>query len=196
MRNMASTIAMDLECDYLLFLDDDVLVPIDSLQKLLDTDADIAAGHVIIRGYPFDNMFFKYTDSSKKELLSVKDKDLPEVPGVIDVDAVGFSLCLIKTELLRKVPAPHFITGVSNTEDIYFCLKSKEIKSNLSMVVDTSIRCGHILWSEVVSPDNKEDYSKYYLTQNTDAAKPKEKQDRSSGYNGIIHQLFGLFKCD
>ena len=50
---------MDQEAEYLLFLDDDVLVPMDGLQKLMDCNSDIAAGNVCIRGYPFDYMFFE-----------------------------------------------------------------------------------------------------------------------------------------
>ena len=44
MRNMTAKVALENDVDYILFIDDDVLVPIDTLGRLLACDADIAAG--------------------------------------------------------------------------------------------------------------------------------------------------------
>lgn len=45
MRNMAAKVALECEADYLLFLDDDVLVPPNNaLKLLLECEADVAAG--------------------------------------------------------------------------------------------------------------------------------------------------------
>ena len=75
MRNMAGKVAQDIGAEYLLFLDDDVIVPqIKSpLQMLLDCNADVAAGNVVIRGYPFNYMAFKENFiTSKSENVSLK----------------------------------------------------------------------------------------------------------------------------
>jgi hypothetical protein len=166
MRNMSAEVTLKGEFDYLLFLDDDVLVPENrkcaSLAMLLDADADIVAGDVMIRGYPFNHMYFRYDD--KENLIPVPHtedfkKELQEA------DAVGFSLCLIKRELLLDVPKPFFITGTNNTEDIYFCLKAKLARPDATIKVDTRIVCSHILWPELISAENCTNFKNYYEAQ-------------------------------
>jgi hypothetical protein len=181
MRNMASELAMREECDYLLFIDDDVLLPVDGLKKLIALDADIAAGDVIIRGYPFDHMLFRYTDKAKKSLKPLKT--LPKPLGPIPVDAVGFSFCLIKVSLLKRVGIPHFITGPTNTEDIYFCLKAKIQVPDAVIKADTTVTCGHILWNEVIDSTNKKNYKAYMERQFPELLdKPNEAGDRGTTY--------------
>jgi hypothetical protein len=195
MRNTAARIAIENECEYLLFIDDDVLVPINSLKQMLASNSDIVAGNVIIRGYPFENMFFRYTEEEKLHLKPVKDCDLPEVPGLMDVDAVGFSLCLIKTALLKELPIPYFVTGLTNTEDIYFCLKVKKYFPATTMRVDTSIVCHHILWAETISNDNKQAYKTYYETMHPQKCIPIPESvsaDRGVSYYSEINTLRGI----
>ena len=49
MRNTCGRmVAENLDIDYLLFIDDDVLVPFDCVDKLIAADADIAAGWTFI----------------------------------------------------------------------------------------------------------------------------------------------------
>lgn len=194
MRNAAARIALEQETDYLLFLDDDVIIrqdhsQIHPLQKLINCNADIAAGKVIIRGYPFEYMVFKeMRRNGKKGLFTLNS--MPE-KGVIDVDAVGFSWCLIKTSVLKSMPEPWFVTGLNNTEDIYFCVKAKEANPKLKIRVECSTVCGHILWPEVIDPINVKNYKKYYESINPnvleivkqkrlDAKNPRG--DRSSKY--------------
>ena len=62
-RNEAAKLALNLEADYLMFIDDDVMIPPGCLKVLLDADKDIIAGLVIIRGFPFNVMAFRYNDS-------------------------------------------------------------------------------------------------------------------------------------
>lgn len=183
MRNMTATVALEGEFDYVLFLDDDVLVPIDCLKKLIALDADVAAGDVIIRGYPFQHMMFRYKDKAKTRLLAMSN--LPSGPrGPIDVDAVGFSLCLIKTSVFKLdgMEAPYFITGTHNTEDIYFCLKAKDLNPDLTIKVDTSITCGHILWDEFINTDTKAAFKRYYEQINPDLEDPDESINRGTHY--------------
>lgn len=161
MRNMSAEVTLKGEFDYLLFIDDDVLVPFEGLAKLLDMDCDIAAGNVMIRGYPFLHMLFE--DDGKKGLQAIAE--LPEPLGVIDVKAVGFSFCLIKRDILLDVPKPFFITGANNTEDIYFCMKAFQARPDVIIKADTSIVCGHILWPEIINEDNRENYKAYYDKQ-------------------------------
>jgi GT2 family glycosyltransferase len=179
-RNSAAELALEQEADYLLFLDDDVIIPMDSLGKLIEADADIVAGDVCIRGYPFDHMLFYWTKN--KEGLKAYSKLPSNVPNnLLDVGAVGFSLCLIKTSLIQKLSKPYFITGVNNTEDIYFCLKAHQEVPKVSIKGHLGLVCYHLLWDEAISSNNKKAFKKYYETMNPGVLK-KVNDDRGAEY--------------
>jgi hypothetical protein len=177
MRNMTAKTAIELNADYVLFLDDDVLInPNYGLQQLIDCQADIAAGKICIRGYPFDYMAFK----NDKEGLQVLKK-LPK-HGLFEVDAVGFSFALLKVGLLKRLQEPYFITGVNHTEDIYYCIKVRQVAPKCTIKVNCDCECGHILWPEVITEENRESYSKYFMELNK--IKPQVKNKNGSGDRG------------
>jgi hypothetical protein len=172
MRNLCAKTALEHNADYILFLDDDVLVPFDSLKYLFAANADIVAGDVLIRGYPFNHMCFRYPliadkfDLEGKNLKAIESWNEDEInKGIVDVDAVGFSLCLIKTSLLKAVPGPWFLTGPRNTEDVYFCIKAKLHNPSTSIKVCVNVICAHILWAETISIENRAQYKIYMERQ-------------------------------
>lgn len=173
MRNMTAKIALDTNADYLMFVDDDVLIPLDCLSKLLTADQDIVAGWTVIRGYPFNNMFFKYVDEEKKNLTYYNKFELNGSP-ILPVDAVGFSCVLIKTSLLKAIPPPYFVTGPYNTEDVYFCIKARQYAPECTIAVETSVLTGHIMDTEVVEPLTRESFKRFY----EDAYAAKEGTDK------------------
>jgi len=162
MRNLAAKTALEIEAEFLLFVDDDVLVPHDGLCKLLEAcevGADVAAGKAVIRGYPFDWMVFtKFDEETGKGLETYKE--LPK-EGVIEVGATGFCFTLIRTELFKKMRPPFFLTALNHTEDIWFYRKALEANPGAKFVVDCSVDCGHILWPEVMNSENREHYREY-----------------------------------
>jgi len=182
MRNVAARVALDNNCDYLMFVDDDVLIPTNALDKLIEVDADIVSGWTIIRGYPYENMFFRYMDEGQVHLTQVKDKELPRgsfTPDggeVIDVDAVGFSCVLIKTSLLKKVEPPFFVTGPRNTEDIYFCVKVQKNISGVTIKTHLGVKTSHCLGNEYLDPLSKKLYKEYYEKLDPGVLAPQEPQ--------------------
>ena len=127
-RNQAAEYALRHDCDYLMFLDDDVAIPRDTYTILKSLDLDIVTPLVYIRGYPFKPMFFKSIELGNETGLTTYD-DWEQVqadrlqeyenfktldpngalafnPHLLEVAAIGFSCCLIKTSVLREVP-PH-----------------------------------------------------------------------------------------
>lgn len=178
MRNMSAQLAMECNADYVLMLDDDVLVPFDALSGLLAADADIIAADVMIRGYPFNHMLFQWNED-KTGLTTMED--VPEPRGVIDIGAVGCSLTLIKTSVFLRTPQPYFVTGPeTNTEDIYFCLRAAKAIPDLTIKADTRIICPHVLWEETISSHNRKHYKEYYERQF--GIPEKETQDRGDDY--------------
>lgn len=186
MRNLAAETALEIEASHLLFIDDDVLIPtpFDFLRKLIACDASIACADVLVRGYPFNHMMFRYTNKARTGLALMPN--VPLVLGPIPVDAVGFSVALIKTELLRDLAKPYFVTGVTNTEDVYFCVKARDKFPDCRIIADTSIQCGHILWSEIIDANNKNSYKRYHDAQFGKPKKEPKTDDRGNAYYNLV----------
>lgn len=196
MRNLTAKTALEMNADYLLFWDDDVLLQMDALDRLLKCRSDIACGPVPIRGYPFDWMVFKRKGPNLFACSKIPDS------GIYPCDAVGFSWCLIKVDLLRKIPInngePYFVTGLNNTEDIYFCVRARQAVPSCTIVCDCSIMCGHILWPEVMDSRNRKSYSKYYekinphvkILEAINKRKRRNKRgDRGKGYLADVKEV-------
>ena len=178
MRNMAAKVALENDVDYILFIDDDVLVPLDTLGRLLACDADIAAGWTLIRGYPYKNMFFKFIGDDKRALQNWQEP-VKNDRGLFEVDAVGFSCCLIKVEHMKKIPQPYFVTGPFNTEDVYYCLKARYEIPETTIVVDPMVMTAHKLGDEFIDPITKGAYKNYFETLYPDAPKGVDVPDKS-----------------
>lgn len=183
-RTQAAKYALELECDYIYFVDDDMVLSPNTYSSLKNCNADIAMAHTYVRGYPFDVMFFKYDDSygksnfdGEKRLVHFNDwENHIEGDGIVKVDAVGFACALIKTSNLLKLPPPYFVTSVNHTEDVYFCLKYKYYFPEISIVVDTKVPTGHLLAPEMIHISTREKLLKYHKPDKN------EKSDRGLEY--------------
>jgi hypothetical protein len=183
-RNQACKTALEYEFDYVLMIDDDVMIPFNAYGTLIAADKDIVAGWTIIRGYPYNNMHF--ISDGKDGLIHYNDHEQTE--GVLDCDAVGCSLTLIKCSLLKKIPPPYFVTGTTNTEDIYFCVKARKYVPECSIAVDLSVKTAHILTDQIVTPGNKAIWKKHEEEEDPNLLKPVI-LDHTESYieeNGLI----------
>lgn len=158
-RNHAAKVALENDFDYLMFIDDDVLLPFDAYTRLKAANKDICAGWTVIRGYPFPNMFFK--DTADGGLDHYNDVPL-DAKELIKVGAIGCSCVLIKVDLIKKIPSPYFITGTYHTEDIYFCMKARKFVPDVEIYVDPLVKTPHLLTPEAVAPENKEFLKSYF----------------------------------
>ncbi len=185
MRNEAAKIAMELDCDYLMFIDDDVLIPFHAFQMLQHHDKDICAGVTHIRGYPFHPMIFDFKDKKNSYVVDYAEKADKETK-LLEVDAVGFSCCLIKVALLKRMLTPFFVTGLQQTEDVYFCQRAKEQFPETSIFVDVSVETGHILGSDIIDPKSVEFWKTFEESRipalKEEVEKDEKRWDRSKEY--------------
>jgi glycosyltransferase involved in cell wall biosynthesis len=187
-RNWAAKMALEQECDYLMFLDDDMLIHPDTLTSLIDANLDIVMAHTYIRGYPFNAMSF-YRDANGGLSFCNDWKDRVDENGIFTCDAVGFAVCLIKCSLLSKMEAPYFVTGTGHTEDIYFCCKARtEVSQDVSIGVDTRVPTGHLLHKENVSVENIDRLKEYYKTRDLETA---PNNDRGQSYYDAVRRVLG-----
>jgi len=178
MRNDVARIALEHNCDYIMFIDDDVIVMPDCYKLLRQAGKDIVAAITFIRGYPFHPMFFKdlgtitEPNGKRRQNIGYHDDYLETVDketGLVKTAAVGFSCVLIKVDMLREMSPPYFVTGPGHTEDVYFCLKANnELEPAPEIYVHTRCKTGHLMMPDAVSTENVELLRKYYKPEITD----------------------------
>jgi glycosyltransferase involved in cell wall biosynthesis len=170
-RNNAVEFALSMNCDYVFFSDDDMVLHPKTLPTLLSRDKDIIMAMSYIRGYPFKPMVFKWFEGEEMQsriadvkvkgkaigLWSECEEHIDENGLINNVAAVGCPATLVKTELFRKMDYPWFYTGTANTEDVYFCIKAQQADPGVSIAVDTTVPAGHLLKDKrVLFPKNAE----------------------------------------
>lgn len=132
-REIIVTDAIRMECDRLLFIDDDTIIPVDTVDKLnplLDReDAVCASGFCCQRGYKYFPMVYRYEDlewgKGQPQLLA----PFPSEP--FQVSCVGMGISLLKVSLLKKLQeklGDCFNRDGAGTEDFYFFKKAYEMK--------------------------------------------------------------------
>lgn len=170
-RNSAATAAMRLECDYLLFLDDDMYFQTaKDIVKLIRTIRDsndkihILQALAYVRGYPFKPMCFLKSKYGEDQRTGFFDdwKDHIDENGLVKCDAVGCCGTVIDVRLFKMTPEPWFLTGKMHTEDVYFCIKAQEFVGNVGCYMDTTIKIGHLLEKIVLTDGNRDILLKVY----------------------------------
>uniref|UniRef100_A0A6H2A169 Glycosyltransferase n=1 Tax=viral metagenome TaxID=1070528 RepID=A0A6H2A169_9ZZZZ len=166
-RNLVATLALEMNIPYLLFVDNDTIIPPDALIKLFKhmPYGDIVGGLYYSKTMPPYPLLFRGRGNGSYENWTDGD--------IVQVDGLGMGCTLIKTEVFKKIiPVvkryvlctnkekneykevyEFFRTrddikvdahgGVSYdqlTEDLHFC---EIVKSSTKMFIDTGIKCGH-----------------------------------------------------
>lgn len=117
--------------DYLLCVDSDIIMPNNTLIKMLNADKDIISG-----------LYRKKTKNIQYE-VSYYD----ESKQIQKVDWVGFGCILIKSDVIKTIDYPYFYyqSALSDneriTEDVYFCNKARSY--GYDVWIDPSIRLTH-----------------------------------------------------
>ena len=149
--------------DYLLMIDDDMICPPDMFEKLYAHNVDIVAPLAFQRRSPYYPVIYKQKsgwDSVRKEKFFSNEivKNYPK-NTLFQCDAVGFGAVLIKTEVLKAMPEPRFMSSTPTGEDILFCYNARE-HLDAKVYVDTSIKIGHLGTPHVVTEEDFEKVNK------------------------------------
>jgi len=189
-RAQAAKYAMLLECDYIWFLDDDMVLAPKTYQSLKDADGDVVMALTFIRGTPFNPMFFKNQSQNERQIQLdyYNDWESGLKEGVVECYAVGFACTLLKVKRLLEMPPPYFITSSHQTEDIYYCCKLKQFDPDSKILVDCKVPTGHVLSPEIISIKTREKLLKYH--EEDIKLTKKEKLDRGSEYFDEIKSVF------
>lgn len=127
--------AKDIKCDYVLWLDSDMMFPSTTALRLLAHNKDIVACNYMKRSKPLKTV--AYTD------LTNWDSWLPLEPkdDLVKVEGVGMGCMLMKTEIFGSLQKPYFeFTYKGDTQDWYgedFMLLTKLRLNGFNVYIDT-----------------------------------------------------------
>lgn len=141
-RNEAVEWALRQGMDWILWLDDDMVIPSDVwlFTQLKAHNKDITAPLFFTRVGVKLPLIFK--ERKINENYAVLDYITDYKKGLLEVDAVGFGCVLINMEVFRKMKKPYFQYTAEMGEDIYFCMKAR--KAGFKIYCDTNIVIGHL----------------------------------------------------
>lgn len=143
-RNLISEWAKNY--DYLLAVDSDMVLPNDTLIKMLAADKDIISG-LYIQRKPDVHILEVYKSTSNGGCVNIPYNEI-QGKGLVPIAACGFGCVLIKGDVFRKMEYPHFVYtsaidhAYTISEDVYFCNKARSL--GFQLFADTSIICDHI----------------------------------------------------
>lgn len=142
--------------DYLFSVDSDIAFPPDTLKKLLAHDKDIVSG-LYIQRKPGQHIVEVYEDNGRGGVANIPYAKLAG-HREYEIAGCGFGCVLIKAEVIRAIPYPHFVYHSAidhrNTisEDVDFCRKARE--RGFKLYADATILCRHIGQTEFIVDHN------------------------------------------
>ena len=146
-RNLMAHYVISRGYDSILFVDSDIVLPKNTLVRLLEAKKDIVSG--VYRQRFLDRVAVeaqKYKQGGPAmERMAVEDI---QGEGLLEAAACGFGCVLISRKALETIGYPQFEYhptidfAKSVSEDTDFCIKAK--KKGLAIWLDPTIKCGHI----------------------------------------------------
>lgn len=144
-RNTGCIKTLELDTQWLFFLDDDVVPPHDAILRLLAHKKPIVSGLYYRRCPPIYPVMLKEIPGARQWITEFK------VPDLLEVDYVGSGCLLIHRDVLNTISKPWFEWKVDRedlpphqrmSEDFSFCQKARE--HGFKIYVDTSVQCRHL----------------------------------------------------
>jgi glycosyltransferase involved in cell wall biosynthesis len=136
-RSIGIEVAKRRGCEYVLFLDSDMMFPYTTLEALYQAGKDIVGATYVKRLLP-------------TSLNHVELEGAPRIGnGVREVLRLPTGCLLIRMEVFERMEAPYFRffypgDGTEVSEDFYFCDKARELGYGVWLEADLSKLLGHL----------------------------------------------------
>ena len=148
-RNALAIRAQQMDADYVLWLDSDMIFYPDTLERLMRhmEHVDIVSGVYFRRVSPYTPVIFDdmtIDDEGKCHWTDYKDKDYPH-DGLFEIGACGFGCVLMRTDVFLDVQAKfgQMFSPIANVgEDLSFCWRARQC--GFKIYADPSIVLGHV----------------------------------------------------
>lgn len=144
-RNALVDAAIGGDFEWLLMLDDDMLVPHDLLARLLAHNKDIVGGLYYQRGGAYHPVVLHrilHEHGAMSTLFYSHDDPIFKAPGLHQVDIIGGGCMLFRVDVFRKLLPPYFEWERVLGTDIGIC--SRFLDAGVSIYIDTSMELGHL----------------------------------------------------
>lgn len=112
-RNNLVKMALELQADYVLWLDSDMVFPSSTLTRLLSHKKDIIGCNYMRRSLPLKTV--TYTDIRNWDSWVPLDTE----QDLIEVDGTGMGCLLMKTEVFNRIEKPYFKFTYQSVSDDY-----------------------------------------------------------------------------
>lgn len=146
-REVMATTAINANCDYLFMIDDDMLAPHDTFDRLYRHNVDVVSALAFTRNPPHLAVLYETKEgwderTHRKYVHTEWIKNWPR-GKLVECDAVGFGAVLIKVDVLKRMKPPYFMCSSGNGEDIWFCVRAKQ-EAGARIFMDTTFELGHL----------------------------------------------------
>lgn len=138
--------------DFIFMYDDDMVLPIDTVEFLLKDmeehpEMDVVAPLAFMRNPPHYAVIYTVVegydkDSHQPYFINQFVKNYPK-DTLVECDAVGFGGAMIRMSMVKKLKPPYFFSTTGSGEDIYFCMKSRQ-EVGARIFMDTRVKLGHL----------------------------------------------------
>ena len=151
-RNAIATEAIQMDADYVFWLDSDMVFKPDTLVRMMETlktnDLDILSGLYFRRVPPYSPVLFEKIEMDGEACDYSEFQSIPT--GLFEVGACGFGCVLMKTDVFYDVQSKfgNMFAPIGNTgEDVAFCWRARQC--GYKIMCDPSVICGHVGYSVV-----------------------------------------------
>lgn len=140
------------DMDFIFMFDDDMVLPIDTVEFLLrdmeeHQEMDVVSPLAFMRNPPHYAVIYTTIEgydqgSHQPYFINNFVKNYPK-NKLVECDAVGFGAVLIRMSMVKKLKPPYFFSTTGSGEDIYFCMKSRQ-EAGARIFMDTRVKLGHL----------------------------------------------------
>jgi glycosyltransferase involved in cell wall biosynthesis len=147
-RNNMVESALEEGADYVLFIDADMRFPKDTLERLIAHGKGIIGVNATTRSAPV-KATAKTLEIDEDGTCNWKQISSKNKTGIQKADGIGCGVMLISKETLNAIPKPWFFFELLPEnkllgEDIYFCIKAKDVGIDTFIDHDLSQEIGHV----------------------------------------------------
>lgn len=143
-REQLTTSSLEMESDYILWLDSDMTFPSTTAIRLLSHEKNIVGCNYKKRSVPQNSVAYKKIGDWDSWLPLELDQ------GLVEVEGVGMGCLLVKTELFNKIQKPYFEFTYDNEsdswcgEDFNLLKKFNDIGEKTYIDTTLSLEIGHL----------------------------------------------------
>lgn len=151
-RNSLAMMAIQMDADFVFWLDSDMVFKSDTLVRMMDTlkknDLDILTGLYFRRVPPYSPVLFDKLEQNGEITEFSEFNKIPD--ELFEVGGCGFGCVLMKTDVFFDVQSKYgnmFAPMGNNGEDVAFCIRARGC--GYKIYCDPSIVCGHVGYSVI-----------------------------------------------